>query len=49
MQKSESKKLETAKVSGKALITGVLSADSLIIKQIGGEEPYEGIVHLAWI
>ena len=49
MQKSEGKKLEAAKVTGKATITGVLSADSLIIKQIGGEEPYEGIAHLAWI
>lgn len=48
MQKTETKKSEV-KFTGKATITGVLSADSIVIKQIGGEEPIEGIVHLAWI
>lgn len=31
MQKSESEKLEIAKVAGKATITGLLSADSLVV------------------
>jgi staphylococcal nuclease domain-containing protein 1 len=48
MQKSEAKKQEP-KLTGKATITGVLSADSIVIKQTGGEDPIDGIVHLAWI
>jgi hypothetical protein len=49
MQKTQKKEATEAKVSGKGLITGVLSADSIIMKQIGGEDPFDGIVHLAWI
>ena len=50
MQKTETKKKEVeAKVSGKGTIMGVLSADSIVMKQTGSADPFEGIVHLAWI
>jgi staphylococcal nuclease domain-containing protein 1 len=37
------------KYSGKGLVMGVISADSIIVKHSGKEDPFDGIVHLAFV